>query len=1060
MKCTKNVFKTFVLVTLLTLFPLMAAAQNVTVKGQVSDSEGPVIGATVKVKGASTGVVTDMDGNYSISVKPGAVLSFSYLGLKSKDVKVGSQKVINVTLSADNQLLNEVVVVGYGQMKRADVTGSVVSVNEKAIERSVPTSVDQVLQGRAAGVQIQANSGQPGASTSIRIRGTNSLNATNQPIFVIDGVVIDAAGVDTGDALSSNNPLASINPSDIVSMDVLKDASATAIYGARAANGVIMITTKRGKAGEATITYDGYVGFQQQAKKLEMMNLREYATHHNARAEAGVVGASNSYVDPTVLGEGTDWQDALFRDALMTSHNLSITGGSDRAQYAISGGYLNQEGIAEGSAYKRLTLRGNQDAQLKKWLKASLSFSLTDSKQNVGADNNVIMSVLQSTPSAAIKSADGSFDGPDNGDGQGVWMPVNPIAMANMRENYNKKTNFRINGSLEATLYKGLTLKTELSADYNANKFYYYQPDYKFGVLESNLRSGKWTKTDTKYWSWRNILTYNETFADKHNVNVMLGQEMSHSHWESQASAAQGFLSNAVHDPSAGDVTLSSGTGSQVNSALFSYFGRLFYNYDDRYLVTATLRRDGSSKFERGHRWGWFPSAALGWKISNEKFMKPLQNVISVAKLRFGWGSTGNQNVSDWAYTALLRSVSTPWGTGVLTANHANPNLKWETTDSYNVGLDLNFFNSRIEFIADWYYKKTRDLLLQVPLPGYLGSSGQGAASNPWNNVGSIRNTGVEFTLNTVNIDKGGFQWRTNITFSLNRNKVLSLDSESTTLDKTFGNDKTTVTRTVVGRPIAQFYGYKVIGRFDKPTDFYYKDDNGNVKQVALPEGLGIDRNQTWIGDLRFADLNNDGVINNQDETFIGDPNPDFTYGIGNTFSYKGFDLTVFFTGSYGNDVINYNRISIEDVRGNGNMLKGVQNYAKIGYINPKLTGDALEDYHNLYIVNAAETVLPRVSASSTNNNNRMSDRFIEDGSYIRLQNISLSYTLPKKWINPLKLQNVKAYVNLQNIYTWTEYSGFDPEVGAMYGDALMTGLDYGRYPSPRIYTFGLNVSF
>lgn len=1060
MNCTKNVFKTFSLAMLLMLFPLMAMAQNVTVKGQVSDSEGPIIGATVKVKGASTGVVTDMDGNYSISVKPGTVLSFSYLGMKSKDVKVSNQKVINVTLNADDQLLNEVVVVGYGQMKRADVTGSVVSVNEKAIERSVPTSVDQVLQGRAAGVQIQANSGQPGASTSIRIRGTNSLNATNQPIFVIDGVVIDAAGVDTGDALSSNNPLASINPSDIVSMDVLKDASATAIYGARAANGVIMITTKRGKAGEATITYDGYVGFQQQAKKLDMMNLQEYATHHNVRAEAGVVGASNSYVDPTVLGDGTDWQDALFRNALMTSHNISITGGSDKAQFAISGGYLNQEGIAEGSAYKRLTLRGNQDAQLKKWLKASLSFSLTDSKQNVGADNNIIMNVLQSTPSAAIKSADGSFDGPDNGDGQGVWMPVNPIAMATMKENYNKKLNFRINGSLEATLYKGLTLKTELSADYNANKFYYYQPDYKFGVLESNLRTGKWTKTDTKYWSWRNILTYNETFADKHNVNVMLGQEMSHSHWESQASTAQGFLSNAVHDPSAGDASLSSGTGSQVNSALFSYFGRLFYSYADRYLITATLRRDGSSKFERGHRWGWFPSAALGWKISNEKFMKPLQNVISVAKLRFGWGSTGNQNVSDWAYTALLRSVSTPWGTGVLAANHANPNLKWETTDSYNVGLDLNFFNSRIEFIADWYYKKTRDLLLQVPLPGYLGSGGQGAASNPWSNVGSIRNTGVEFTLNTVNIDKGGFQWRTNITFSLNRNKVLSLDSESTTLDKTFGNDKTTVTRTVVGRPIGQFYGYKVIGRFDNPTDFYYKDDNGNIKQVALPEGCGIDKNQTWIGDLRFADLNNDGVVNNQDETFIGDPNPDFTYGIGNTFSYKGFDLTVFFTGSYGNDVINYNRISIEDVRGNGNMLKDVQNYAQIGYINPDLKGDALEDYHNLYVINAAQTVLPRVSASSTNNNNRMSDRFIEDGSYIRLQNISLSYTLPKKWISPLKLQNVKAYVNLQNVYTWTKYSGFDPEVGAMYGDALMTGLDYGRYPSPRIYTFGLNVSF
>lgn len=1053
MKCTSKMIKAFGLLFLLCMFPLWTYAQNVTVKGTVSDEGGPLIGATVKVKGATSGAVTDMDGNYSIQASPKQTLVFSYLGYETKEIYVGSKKVINVNLSQDQKVLNEVVVVGYGQMKRADVTGSVVSVNEKAIERSVPTSIDQVLQGRAAGVQIQANSGTPGANTSIRIRGINSLNATNQPIFVIDGVVIDAAGVDTSDPLSSNNPLATINPSDIVSMDVLKDASATAIYGARASNGVIMITTKRGKAGEATITYDGYVGWQEQAKKLDMMNLQQYATHHNARAAAGIVAYSDAFVDVDALGSGTDWQEALFRRALMTSHNISITGGSPAATYSISGGYLNQDGIAVGSGYKRLTLRGNTDAQVKKWLKASLSFSLTDSKQQVGANNNLIMNALESQPSVAVKSADGSYDGPDD-----VWMPVNAIALANMRENYNKKMNFRVNGSLEATLMKGLTFKTELSADYNLNKYYYYEPDYQFGVLSNDTRTGKWTKTDTKYWSWRNIFNYSNTFNKIHTVNLMVGQEMSHSHWESQASTATGFLSNSVHDISAGDVSSSSGTGSQVNNSLFSYFGRAFYSFDDRYLLTATLRRDGSSRFADGHRWGWFPSAALAWKITNEKFMKSI-TAIDNLKLRLGWGSTGNQNVSDYAYMALLASKSTPWGSGVLTANNANPDLKWETTDSYNVGLDLNMFHNRIEFIFDWYYKKTRDLLLQIPLPAYLGSSGNGAASNPWANVGSLRNTGVEMTLNTVNIDKGGFQWRSNFVFSLNRNKVLNLDTESSTIDKTFqvGSDVSTVTRTTVGQPIGQFWGYKVKGRFEKAEDFYYKDANGNVKAVALPEGSSIAKDKTWIGDYIFEDIDGNGKINNEDETFIGNPNPDFTFGIGNTFSWKGFDLTIFFSGSYGNDIINYNRRFLEDVRSNSNLLTSAANYAILSVIDPNKPTD---DYRNLYVSNASSTLLPRLSASSTNANNRMSDLYVEDGSYIRLQNVSLSYTLPKSLVRKIKLENLKVYMNLQNVFTWTKYNGFDPEVGSMYGDALMTGLDYGRYPSPRIYTFGLNISF
>ena len=814
-----------------------------------------------------------------------------------------------------------------------------------------------------------------------------------------------------------------------------------------------MITTRRGKAGEATITYDGYVGWQEMAKKLDMMNLREYAIHHNARSAEGILEASDAFVNPSALGYGTDWQDALFRSALMTSHNISVTGGSDRATYSISAGYLNQDGIAIGSGFKRLTLRGNTDAQVKKWLKASLSFSLTDSKQEVGADNNIIMNALQQQPSVAVRSADGSFDGPDD-----VYMPVNAVALAEMRENYNKKMNFRINGSLEATLYKGLTFKTELSADYNLNKFYYYEPDYTFGKLENNTRTGRWTKTDTKYWSWRNILTYQNTFAEKHAVNVMVGQEMSQSHWENQVSTATGFLTNSTHDPSAGDITASTGNGTQNDNSIFSYFGRAFYSYDDRYLVTATLRRDGSSRFAKGNRWGWFPSAALAWRVSNEKFMAKTSNVISNLKLRLGWGSTGNQNVSDWAYMAMLSSKSTPWGTGVLNGNTPNPDLKWETTTSWNVGFDLSLFRNRIEFIFDWYYKQTDDLLLQLPLPAYIGSYGNGAASNPWGNVGSMSNQGVEMTLNTVNIDKGGFQWRSSFTFSLNRNKVISLDTESASIDKTFqiGSDVLTVTRTVEGKPVGQLYGYKVIGRFDKAEDFYYKDANGVVKPVAIPEGSTISESGTWIGDYIFADINGDGVINNQDCTFIGDPQPDFTYGIGNTFSWKGFDLSIFFNGSYGNDILNLTGRELSDVRVNSNLLKECAGYAKLGVIDPNLPDN---DFRNLYVTNPGSR-LPRLSASTTNANNRVSDRYVEDGSYIRLQNISLSYTLPKSLVTKLKLQNVKVYMNLQNVYTWTNYSGYDPEVGAMYGDALMTGVDYGRYPSPRIYTFGLNISF
>ena len=1049
--------KALVMAVLLCIVPACTYAQN-TVKGTVSDSQGPVIGATVKVKGGNTGAITDYDGNYSIQASPGQTLVFSYVGYETKEIKVGNQKVIDVLLKEDSELLGEVVVVGYGTMRKSDLTGAVTQVDEKAFEKSVSTSIDQVLQGRAAGVQIQANTGTPGGSSTIRIRGTNSLNASSQPIFVIDGVIIDSEGSDDG----NTNPLAGINPSDILTMDILKDASATAIYGSRASNGVIMITTKRGKTGEATITYDGYVGWQQMPKKLDVLSLREYAEQYNAISDAKIKPASGTFLRPELLGEGTDWQDELFKTAFMTNHSISLSGGSEKTTYAISAGYLNQDGIGLNTGYKRQTLRGNIDTELKKWLKGGISFSLSDSKQEIEKNWNIINTALQSQPSVAVRNPEGGYDGPDD-----QWMPDNAVALAEIKTNFAKRLNFRINTYLEATILKGLTFKTELSTDYNLNKTKTYTPDYTFGVRESSQRDGAWYKNDSKYWSWRNILTYNGAVAPKHNINAMIGQEMSHNYWENMSTSNSGYLSNSVIDLRAGERTGNNVNidGYQNNTSLFSYFGRMLYNYDDRYLVTATLRRDGSSKFYKDNRWGWFPSAALAWRASQEAFLKD-NKVINNLKVRFGWGTTGNQNVQDWAYMAMLSNYTTTWGVGVLNGNNANTNLKWETTYSTNFGIDLSLFDSRIDLVVDWYYKKTNDLLMMLDLPAYLGGPGSdevyGAPSNPWGNVGSLRNTGIEITLNTVNIETKNFSWRSNIVFSLNRNKVLSLDSETGSLPQTFqvGSDITTVTNTVVGQPIGQFWGYKVIGRFDKPEDFYYKDANGNILPVALPEGANIasspETGGVFIGDYIYEDVNGDGVINNSDQQFIGSPEPKFTWGFGNTFSYKNFDLSFQFSGSYGNKVLNYGRRWLEVTGSTSNQLATVRDYARLAKIDPS----GPDDYRNYYVTNTS-SIQPRLSTESGQNNNfRMSDKFVEDGSYIRLQNVSLSYTLPRKWLKNIFLTNVKFYCNAQNLFTITKYDGMDPEVGSLRGMALLNGVDYSRYPSPRIYTVGVNVQF
>lgn len=1036
------------------LLNIVAQAQTTTVRGVVRDDSGqPLPGVNVIVAGTTNGTITDMDGRYQLQAPADASLTYSFIGYETQTQEIGGRSSIDISLVEESLDMDEIVVVGYGQMKRSDLTGSVVSVSDEAIKKSVITSVDQVLQGRAAGVQVQQNSGTPGGSSTIRIRGINSLNASNEPIFVIDGVVIDGS---TGSG--TDNALASINPSDIVSMDVLKDASATAIYGARAANGVIMITTRRGQKGEANITYDGYVGWQQIPVKLDVLNLREYAELKNIKASMGILNYDDNFVNPELLGDGTDWQDELFQTAFMQSHNISATGGNERTTYALGGGYLDQEGIAIGSGFKRLTLRANFDTQVKDWLKMGVNMTFANSKQEITVDEeSLILTALKQTPNVAVRNADGEYDGPDTDE----YVQNNPVGLAMLKTNENEKTSIRANVYAEAEIIKGLTYRTELSFDYGITNSYKFDPTYTFGAISNETNQATEQKNYNKFWSWRNILTYNKTFLDVHNINVMLGQEMQDSQWEYIMASRQGFLTNSQTDITMGDQTTSDTGGSSGETKISSFFGRLFYSYDDKYLLTFTLRDDGSSNFADGNRWGVFPAFALAWKFSNESFLVD-NGILNSGKLRLGWGKVGNQNVSSYAYTSTVSTVTTPWGTGTLPSNTANPELQWETTQSYNLGLDLNFFQNRIEFIGDLYYKKTDNLLLELPLPYYLGadSSIPGSTSAPWANIGSLENKGIELTLNTVNLDRWGLQWRTNIVFSLNRNKVKELDTETSVINKTVtqGSETTVVTRTAVGEAIGQFYGYKVAGRFNEPTDFYYKDASGSVQVVPLPDGSEIAENDTWIGDYYFVDVNGDGVIDENDRTYIGNPEPKFTFGIGNSFSYKGFDLTINFTGSYGNDVVFYQRRWLENPRESTNVLKTALDYAKIGQIDATGPDD---DYRNLHVI-GGDPQMPRLASSSTSStsNYRYSDRFVEDGSYIRLSNISLSYTLPKKWSQKAYLQNVRIYANLQNVYTWTKYSGYDPEIGALDQDALMTGIDNGRYPTPRIYTFGLNVTF
>lgn len=1036
-------------IVMFSLVTIPMYGQNRTISGTVKSEADDelLIGVSVKVKEAPGGTITDAQGRYTLQAKSGQTLVFSYIGFRTLEVKIDKQKSIDVSLREDTKMLDEVVVVGYGTMKRSDLTGSVVSVSADDIKKTVVTSLDQALQGRAAGVSVTQNSGAPGGGISVSIRGINSLNG-NEPLYVIDGVAI------SGQTGNNSSVLSSINPSDIVSMEILKDASATAIYGSRASNGVVLITTRQGEAGKTRLSYEGYVGVQQLPNRLDVLNLREYAEYQNLRAEVLGWGAREEFKDPSLLGEGTNWQKEIFRSALMHNHQINITGGNENAKFSLTGGYLNQDGIAIGSSFERFSVRMNADAKITKWLTIGLRASGSRTQQVNTVDNgDIISTAIRQLPEVPAKNPDGSW-GTQQENIYGTYFS-NPVAEALMRENYDKGTQLYVNLFADINIWKGLSFHTEYGGSYNYNNHYQFTPSYDYGLYNQQSSSSRNASNGSNY-SFKNYFTYNAKFG-KHDFSLMAGHEAQENTWENLSGSRSDFFLNSVHELDAGDALTAKNGSSKSSGAIESYFGRFNYSFDDRYLLTATLRSDGSSNFGPNNRWGTFPSVAVAWKIKNEAFLKNV-TAIDNLKLRFGWGAVGNQSAGSYAYGVAMASAASIWGTGFYAGNYANANLKWEETQAYNIGLDVNLLGNRIEFIAEAYYKNTDNLLMQAALPDYVNS----IIRAPWVNAGAMVNKGMEFTLNTVNIDSRDFFWKTGITLSFNKNEVTRLYTETAGIQGYVGSE--TYTYSLVGEPVGQFYGYKVIGMFKDEGDFYQKDSKGEFRlnekgeriPVALPKGKSMKENEIWVGDYIFEDKDNNGVIDEKDRSFLGNPEPKFNYGINNYFSYKGFDLNIFINGVYGNKIFNSLRKWYTNPMNNSGMLKETIGIARVELIDPE--GPA--DISNVRVSNPAQAKVQRITANDANDNNRMSDRFIEDGSYLRIKNISLGYTFPRSWLEKIGIENLRIYANVQNAFTFTKYKGYDPEIGAYNQNVLTRGIDNARYPSQRIYTFGLNLGF
>lgn len=1055
----------------------MALAQN-KLTGTVKDETGSsLIGASVVVKGSGgKGTITDMNGNFNLTVPAGkGEITISYVGYEPQTVSVNGKKSVSVVLKEVKNMMNELVVVGYGTMKKSDLSGASVSLGEDALNGSLITNLDQSLQGRAAGVTAVATSGAPGSSSSIRVRGLATINANAEPLYVIDGVIVQSQGQSgasygLGDALgngsvSTVSPLSTINPSDIVSMEILKDASATAIYGAQGANGVVLITTKHGKAGQAKFTYDGMVALQRQAKRLDLLNLRDYANFFNDFVNVGETTESPYLSDPSLLGKGTNWQDAIFQTALQHQHQVSAQGGTEKVQYFVSGGYMNQDGTIIGSSFERYSFRTNLDAQLKSWLKMGLTASYTNTDESLklaDSDLGLINYSLTTIPSIPIYNVDGSYSSVSQ---EGYTNP-NPVALALMDDILLNRQKLSGNVYFEITPIKNLVWRTELGYDISSSKGDRYQPKVDLGSWQRNSNMSSIQKNSSRFWQLKNYVTYNGRFG-KHSYTAMVGQECWESSYDYTSVQNTNLPSDAVHNPALGqaDPTINAGFGS---SAMASFFTRLTYNYNDKYLATYTYRYDGSSNFGPENRWAGFHSFAGSWRFINEKFMKFSKSFLSNGKLRVGWGQTGNANIGSYKWGVALSIMNTDLGKSYRPTNIANRSVKWESQEQWNVGLDLGFLNDRISLTVDWYQKESKDMLMQLQLPSYMGTSGNAssALAAPYGNFGQIRNTGLEFTLTTHPLI-GKFQWDSEFQISFNKNKLVALSGTAAAQIVGYGQYSDVVSVTNVGESLFNFYGYVTDGVYKD-----LKDLETSPKPAKYPaDGVFNKNNTVWVGDVKFKDLNGDGVIDENDRTNIGSPMPKFTFGWTNTFRYKNFDLSVFINGSYGNKVYNYLAMKLTHMNSTWtNQLKSVLGRTQLVAINPDkdysggVNVNGVMVYHwyddvtNVKVANNSS--LPRATVNDPNDNDRVSDRYIEDGSYLRIKNIALGYTFPKTMTKKIGIENLRLYANIQNLVTFTGYSGYDPEIGVSTANNNVMGLDNGRYPSPTVYSLGLNVTF
>lgn len=980
------------------LLPMCIFAQQITVQGVVKDQTGEtVIGASVMEKGTTNGTITGIDGDFSLNMSPNGTLVVSFVGYKTQEVQVKGQKQLQVVLSEDAEMLDEVVVIGYGTMKKSDLTGAVSSIGNKDIKDSPVSNLGQAIQGKISGVQI-VDAGKPGDNVSIKIRGLGSINNCD-PLVVIDGVPTDLG-------------LSSLNMADVERLDVLKDASATAIYGSRGANGVVMITTKRGTEGKGKLAVSANYSFQNATNVPSLLNAAQYAELSNDMMVNSGRNPNPEWANPSELGAGTDWMDELLRTGVMQNYTVSYSGGNEKSHYYVSGGFLDQSGIVKSVNYRRFTFQSNSDAQVLKWLKFSNNITFSADTKKSGSYN--IGDALKALPIYPVKNEDGSWSGPD-GNSEWYGSTRNPIGPTELNKSQTDGYNFLANLTAELTFTKWLKFKSTFGYD---AKFWFidnFTPKYNWKPTPTEETSRY--KSDNKSFTylWDNYFLFDHTFAEKHRVGLMAGMSAQWNTNDYLNAQKNVFMFDNVHEMDNGEEMYAIG-GNETEWALLSYMARVNYSYEDRYLLTATIRRDGSSRFGKKHRWGTFPSVSVAWRASQEKWF-PKNDYINDLKVRAGYGVTGSQaSVGNYSYLASYNTSVYPFGissgnqTALVSSTLANPYIHWEEVAQTNIGFDASLFNSRVMFSFDAYLKETRDMLVKASIPI---TSGFEDTTTTYTNAGKVRNQGIEMSLHTINLT-GELGWETNLTATYNKNKIKDLNSDVPYYINQINNSY--VTMLTKDYPINVFYGYVTDGIFQNQSE---------VNTHAVQPGAEP-------GDIRFRDLNNDGVINDSDRTVIGNPNPSWLFSMNNSLSYKGFELSVFLQGIAGNKIYNANNID------NTGMAAAYNQ-----------TTDVLKRWQGEGTSNS----MPRAVFGDPNQNTRVSDRFVENGSYLRLKNITLSYTFPKQWLQKAQIENARLSLSCENVATITGYSGFDPEVG-------INGIDQNRYPISRTFSLGLNFNF